>query len=118
MDYKFEELPTILQNRIKDGGNESACTGFTLGKCGVGHGFRSNRDAYSEKCIQSEQHETIRMLCMLPKEMLIDRINGVPCDEISEQWVDRVDIEMVNEALKRYDEPVFADERAEMLKTL
>ncbi|MEE3402702.1 MAG: hypothetical protein VZR73_01300 [Acutalibacteraceae bacterium] len=52
---------------------------------------------------------------MLPKEMLTMRLNDERFEEPAEQWVERVDIKLVNEALKRYDDREFAVER-EMMK--
>lgn len=66
------------------------------------------------KCMQSERFETIRMLCMLPKEMLTMRLNEEHFEEPAEQWVERVDIKLITEALKRYDDPEFAVEREAM----
>ena len=66
------------------------------------------------KCMQSEKSETIRMLCMLPKEMLNMRLNDEHFEEPAEQWVERVDIKLITEALKRYDEREFAVEREVM----
>ena len=66
------------------------------------------------KCMQSEKSETIRMLCMLPKEMLTMRLNDEHFEEPAEQWVERVDIKLITEALKRYDDPEFAVEREAM----
>ena len=54
--------------------------------------------------MQSEKSETIRMLCMLPKEMLTMRLNDENFEAPAEQWVERVDIKLITEALKRYDE--------------
>lgn len=68
------------------------------------------------KCMQSERFETIRMLCMLPKEMLTMRLNDEHFEEPAEQWVERVDIKLINEALKRYDDREFVVEREVMSK--
>ena len=51
---------------------------------------------------------------MLPKEMLNMRLNDEHFEEPAEQWVERVDIKLITEALKRYDEREFAVEREVM----
>lgn len=68
--------------------------------------------------MKSEHEETIKMLCSLSKSTLIDRMNGIPFEEESEKWIDAVDINLVKEALLRYDKPEFVEERAEMMKAL
>lgn len=55
------------------------------------------------ECIESENEETIKMLCSLPKEMLINRVNN-SCG--SDNWIYKTDLKLVNEALKRYNRPV------------
>ena len=69
-------------------------------------------------CIKSEHEETIKMLCSLSKSTLIDRMNRIPFEEESEKWINEVDIDLVKEALLRYDEPEFVEERNEMTKSL
>ena len=64
----------------------------------------------------ADKIETIRMLCMLPKEMLTMRLNDERFEEPAEQWVERVDIKLITEALKRYDDREFAVEREVMSK--
>lgn len=54
------------------------------------------------ECMRAENEETIKMLCSLPKEILINRVN----DSFgSDNWIYRTDLKLVNEALKRYNEP-------------
>lgn len=67
-------------------------------------------------CMKSEHEETVKMLCSLPKSTLIDRLNGIH-DE-TERWFDNIDMELINEAIQRYDEPEFIKERTEMMKAL
>ncbi len=62
----------------------------------------------------ADKIETIRMLCMLPKEMLTMRLNDEHFEEPAEQWVERVDTKLIQEALARYDDPEFAVEREAM----
>jgi len=70
-------------------------------------------------CMKSELEETIKMLCTaFPKERLIDKVNGIAFEENSDYWADTIDIELIKEAVQRYDEPDMVNERAEMLKTL
>ena len=69
-------------------------------------------------CMKSEHEETIKMLCSLSKATLIDRLNGIPFEEESEKWIDKIDLEVIKEAIDKYDEPYMVNERAEMLKTL
>ena len=68
-------------------------------------------------CMKSEHEETIKMLCSLSKPTLVYRLNGIPFEE-AEKWIDEVDIELINEAIQRYDEPEFIKERTEMMKAL
>lgn len=68
-------------------------------------------------CMKSEHEETIKMLCSLSKATLVDRLNGIPFEE-AEKWIDEVDMELINEAIQRYDEPEFIKERTEMMKLL
>lgn len=67
------------------------------------------------KCMQSENEETIKMLCLLPKEILTNRAKGLPCDI---DWVDRTALKLVMEAVRRYDEPIYIEERNKMIKCL
>lgn len=67
------------------------------------------------ECMQSENEETIKMLCSLPKEILINRINGSFCDE---DWIYRTNLKLINEALKKYDEPTYVAERNKMTEYL
>lgn len=67
------------------------------------------------KCMQSENEETIKMLCMLPKEILVNRANGKFCGV---DWVHRTDLKFVKEAIKRYDEPIYVKERNKMAEYL
>lgn len=69
-------------------------------------------------CMKSEHEETIKMLCSLSKSTLIDRLNGIPFEEKSEKWIDVIDLEVIKEAIDKYDEPEFINERTEMMKTL
>lgn len=70
---------------------------------------------YFEACIKSEREETVKMLCSLPKSML----TNCELDHYSpERWVYQVDIEILREALERYDEPEFVEERRKMMDTL
>lgn len=70
---------------------------------------------YFEACIKSEREETIKMLCSLPKSML----TNCEFDHYSpERWIYRVDVEILREALERYDEPEFVEERRKMMETL
>lgn len=70
---------------------------------------------YFEACIKSEREETVKMLCSLPKSML----TNCELDHYSpERWVYQVDIEILREALERYDEPEFVEERRKMMETL
>lgn len=66
------------------------------------------------KCMQSEKEETIRVLCTCTKEMLTMRLNGEHFEQPAEQWIERVGINLINEALKRYDDREFAVEREAM----
>ena len=68
-------------------------------------------------CMKSEHEETIKMLCSLSKSTLIDRLKGIHFEE-TERWIDEVDMELINEAIQRYDEPEFIKERTEMMKLL
>ena len=74
--------------------------------------------SYFVKCMESEKFETIRMLCMLSKEMLTMRQNNERFNEHSEQWIGRIDIKLIEEALGRYDDQEFATEREVMHKLL
>lgn len=67
------------------------------------------------KCMQSENEETIKMLCLLPKKILINRAKGRFCGI---DWVCKTSIELVKEAVKRYDEPMYAAERNKMIESL
>lgn len=67
------------------------------------------------KCMQSENEETIKMLCLLPKEILINRANGRFCGV---DWVHRTDLKFVREAIKRYDKPIYVMERSKMTECL
>lgn len=70
---------------------------------------------YFEACIKSEREETVKMLCSLPKSML----TNCELDHYSpERWVYQVDIEILREALERYDEPEFVEERRRIKETL
>ena len=69
-------------------------------------------------CMKSEHEETIKKLCSLSKSTLNDRMNRIPFEEESEKWINEVDIDLVKEALLRYDEPEFVEERLEMMKAL
>ena len=69
-------------------------------------------------CMKSEHEETIKMLCLLPKETLLNRINCITQEDISDYGIAKIDIELIKEAVLRYDEPEFIKERTEMLKTL
>ena len=68
--------------------------------------------------MKSEHEETIKMLCSLSKSTLIDRLNGIPFEEKSEKWIDVIDLEVIKEAIDKYDEPEFINGRTEMMKTL
>lgn len=57
------------------------------------------------ECMKSENKETIKMLCTLPKSMLVNRINDIHFKEESEKWIETVDSEAIKEAILRYDEP-------------
>lgn len=67
------------------------------------------------KCMQSENEETIKMLCLLPKKILINRANGRFCGV---DWVYRTDVNLVREAINRYDESVYVEERCKMAEYL
>lgn len=70
-------------------------------------------------CMKAEREETIKMLCTsFSKNLLIDRVNGIPIGENSDYWINKIDIDLVKEALLRYDEHEFVEERAEMMKIL
>lgn len=70
---------------------------------------------YFEACIKSEREETVKMLCSLPKPLL----TSCELDHYSpERWVYQVDVEILREALERYDEPEFVEERRKMMETL
>lgn len=60
-------------------------------------------------CMKSEHEETIKMLCSLSKSTLIDRLNGMPFEEESEKWIDETDLEVIKEAIDKYDEPYVVD---------
>lgn len=60
-------------------------------------------------CMKSEHEETIKMLCSLSKSTLIDRLNGMPFEEESEKWIDEIDLEVIKEAIDKYDEPYVVD---------
>ena len=65
--------------------------------------------------MKSEHEETIKMLCSLSKSTLIDRLNGIPFEEKSEKWIDVIDLEVIKEAILRYDEPYMVNERTDVL---
>lgn len=69
-------------------------------------------------CMKAENEETVKTLCLSPKNLLIDRVNGITIGDNSDYWIDRVDIDIVKEALQRYDEPEFVEERTEIIKSL
>ena len=98
----------IQESAVYDVVNES-------NQCVVCHVAESVIDCFV-KCMQSEKNETIRMLCMCSKEMLTMRLNGEHFEQSAEQWIERVGISLINEALKRYDDPEFAVEREMMDK--
>ena len=70
-------------------------------------------------CMKAEREETLKILCTsFSKNLLIDRVNGIPIGENSDYWIDKIDIDLIKEALQRYDEPEFVEERAELMKAL
>ena len=54
-------------------------------------------------CMKSEHEETIKMLCSLPKEMLLNRINRKTQEDSSDYWLDKIDTKLIKEAILRYD---------------
>lgn len=69
------------------------------------------------RCMKSEHEETIKILCSLPKEMLLNRIN-ITQDKSSDYWINRINVKLINEALQRYDEPFMIRERTKILNAL
>ena len=69
-------------------------------------------------CMKAEREETLKILCTSSKNLLIDRVNGIPIGENSDYWINKIDIDLIKEALQRYDEPEFVEERAELMKAL
>lgn len=67
------------------------------------------------KCMQSENEETIKILCLLPRKILVDRANGRFCGV---GWVNKTNLKLVKEAIKRYDEPIYAANRNKMIEYL
>lgn len=54
-------------------------------------------------CMKSEHEETIKMLCSLPKEILLNRINYKTQEASSDYWIDKIDAKLIKEAILRYD---------------
>lgn len=63
----------------------------------------------------TEYEYQIEMLCCLPKQLLINKLNNV--DSIP-KWLKLIDEQTINEALCLYETGKYRNKREEMIKTL